>query len=286
MRYMFLRYPEGKYKAVTLSYDDGCYQDKRFASIITKFGLKCTFNLNSDLLGVNRGFIKCLSTNEIKENILAFGHEVAIHGANHKANGNIRAIDGIYDVLKCRLELEKEFGQIVRGMAYPDTGVRLFNNGTTYERVKQYLTDLDIIYSRTTASTEKFDMPSDWHSWNPTAHHNNENIFELINTFVDLTVPSYLPLAAPKLFYLWGHSYEFDKDNNWDKLEKICELLSDKSDIWYATNGEIYDYVKAYDSLIISADGSIIYNPSLVTVWFFVDGKGYSIKSGETLNLE
>ena len=88
------------------------------------------------------------------------------------------------------------------------------------------------------------------------------------------------------LFYVWGHSYEFDRNDNWDHLERICEQISGKSDVWYATNMEIYDYVEAYRSLIFSADGLRVYNPTLVKIWFNLDGKDYSIASGETLICE
>ena len=42
----------GKKKAITFSYDDGVTQDIRFIELLNKYGLKCTFNLNSDLLGL------------------------------------------------------------------------------------------------------------------------------------------------------------------------------------------------------------------------------------------
>ena len=87
------------------------------------------------------------------------------------------------------------------------------------------------------------------------------------------------------MFYLWGHSYEFDNNDNWDVIEKFAQIASGHDHIWYATNIEIYDYVKAYDSLVFSADGSRIYNPTLITVWFDIDGTVYNIKSGETLVL-
>ena len=125
MRYQFLRFPEGKAKAVTLSYDDGCPEDIRFSDRITEAGLKCTFNLNSD---VNTA----LSTEQIKEKFLSRGHEIAVHGAYHRALGTQRAIEGIKDVLNCRLALEERFGMIIRGMAYPDKGIRFFENGATY----------------------------------------------------------------------------------------------------------------------------------------------------------
>ena len=40
MRYKFLRFPGGKPKAVTLSYDDGVPEDRRFSDTITKYGIK------------------------------------------------------------------------------------------------------------------------------------------------------------------------------------------------------------------------------------------------------
>ena len=51
MQYRFLRYPGGKGKAVTLSYDDGCRDDIRLAKTLTAYGIRCTFNLNSGLFG-------------------------------------------------------------------------------------------------------------------------------------------------------------------------------------------------------------------------------------------
>ena len=47
MKYRFLRFPEGKFKAVTFSYDDGVKADIRLASIFNQCGLKGTFNINT-----------------------------------------------------------------------------------------------------------------------------------------------------------------------------------------------------------------------------------------------
>jgi len=283
MRYKFLRFPGGKPKAVTLSYDDGVPEDRRFSDTITKYGIKCTFNLNNDELRKNN-----YQKAEIEEIFLSRGHEVAVHGAMHRAEGTLRPIEGIRDVLDCRLELESKLGIIVRGMAYPDSGITYFTNNADYESVKAYLKSLDIKYSRTLAGdNDLFALPSDWYAWMPTAHHKNPKIMEYAEEFVnlDLSTKTYCARRQPRLFYMWGHSYEFERDNNWNLLDEICEKLSGKDDIWYATNGEIYDYVEAYNSLSYSADGTIIYNPTLFEIWFDVDGKIYSIKPGETLKI-
>ncbi len=283
IRYQFLRFPEGKCKAVTLSYDDGCEQDLRFSDIITKAGLKCTFNLNNNILRNGR-----LSDEDIKKYFLDRGHEIAIHGAKHSAQGYQRPIEGIKEVLNNRLELEQRFDRIIRGMAYPDSGIVFYENGANYETIRTYLKDLDIAYARSLGSDNSaFRIPSDWHNWIPTAHHKNPNLMEFIEKFKNMD-PSkgWHSSHSPRLFYLWGHSFEFDMDNNWELLDEICEKLSGLEDVWYATNIEIYDYVKAYQSLVHSADGTMVYNPTLITVWFETDGKTYSVKPGETIRVD
>lgn len=276
MRYRFLRYPGGKAKAVTLSYDDGCVTDKRFSDVITKAGLKCTFNICSN---------SSLSDEEIKEYFLDRGHEVAVHCAHHRAPGVQSAIVGIKEVLDCRLALEEKFDMIIRGMAYPDTGITYFTNGADYENIKRYLTDLDIAYARTLGGDNRdFRLPNDWHAWMPTVRHANHEALEYIDEFVNFEMhPSvYIARRYPRLFYLWGHSFEFDGANNWELLDTICEKLGNKEDTWYATNMEIYEYVKAYDSLVFSADETKMYNPTLFDIWLEIDGEVMCIKSGET----
>ena len=87
------------------------------------------------------------------------------------------------------------------------------------------------------------------------------------------------------MFYLWGHSYEFDNDDNWEIIEKFAEYVGNKDDIWYATNIELYDYVKAYEQLQVSVDKTIIHNPTAIDVWFMENGKTYCVHGGETLKL-
>lgn len=283
MRYRFLRFPGGKEKAVTLSYDDGVKEDLRLSDVITEHGIKCTFNLNSSKFYSDA----YVTENDVKEYFLDRGHEIAVHGAYHRAEGALRPIEGIKEVLDCRLELEKRFDIIIRGMAYPDSGIGRLVNGVTYESIKSYLTELDIAYSRTLGGdNNSFELPADWHAWMPTAHHNNPKIMEYIDEFLKIDAANgYVAAGRPRLFYIWGHSYEFKNNNNWEHLDEICSKLGGKDDIWYATNMEIYNYVQAYNSLVYSADGNTIYNPTLYTIWMSVDKEIYKIGSGETIKL-
>jgi len=283
MMTVFMRYPKGKTKAVTFSYDDGVPQDRRLAALFDKYGMKATFNFNCESMR-EKNFTK----EQIQEYFLSKGHEIAVHGANHRANGNLRPIEGIRDVLDCRLELEKKCNSIIRGMAYPDTGINLMGSFGTYEDIKKYLIELDIAYARTLGKdNNSFLLPSDFHAWMPSAHHNNPKIMEFIDEFLnlDLSVKTYHARRHSRLLYIWGHSFEFDRNDNWEHIEEICKKLADNNEIWYATNIEIYDYVEAYKNLHYSADGHMIYNPALFTVYLDVDGKLYSIKPGETIRI-
>ncbi len=285
MKYLYLRYPQGKAKAVTFSYDDGAKYDIRFSEIMNKNGIKGTFNLNGDyIIGEDDGWH--MNINEVKENILDSGHEIAVHGSRHLAPGRVLTSMALNDCLKCRIDLEETFGIIINGMAYPDSGITEMTNGNTYEEIKGYLKSAGIVYARTLGGdNDKFDLPEDFLAWMPTAYHINSELFDMIKKFNDLNPDDTNKYKDPKLFYLWGHSYEFNRDNSWDRIEKACQELGNKSDVWYATNGEIYNYIKGYNSLVFSANGKTVYNPNCFEIWFNIDGETLSVKPGEMLNI-
>ena len=281
MKYFFLRFPGGKPKAVTFSYDDGVRDDIRFSEILNAHGMKGTFNINSAFIGRNTN----LTAEEIQTHLLDRGHEIAVHGECHMAPGIVTPARGMMDVLNCRLSLENTFARIVRGMAYPDSGITKMHNGNDYATVRAYLQSAGIVYARTLGGDNNtFRLPDDFLAWMPTAHHTNPKLFDLCDEFLALDEKAiHHTRGYPRLFYLWGHSFEFPRDNNWDLIERFCEKMGGREDTWYATNMEIYEYVTAYHSLVMSTDCNRIYNPTLHTVWMIADGKDYTIAPGQTL---
>lgn len=283
MKYRFLRFPGGKSKAVTFSYDDGCKEDPKFSEIIASYGIKCTFNINGDEFRGERA----MSKEHLEQYFLSKGHEVALHGYNHRAAGAVRPAELLREVLENRIEMENKLGMIIRGMAYPDSGITRMHTGTSYAEIKDCLSKLDIAYCRTLGGdNERFMLPEDWHAWMPTAHHDNPKIMGYIKNFLSLDPDSAKSSNRfPRLFYLWGHAFEFERNDNWNHLDDICKELSGHDNVWYATNIEIYDYVKAYDSLVYSADSSMIYNPTLVKLWLDIGGDTVTVEPGQTIKL-
>lgn len=289
MKYRFMRFPQGKQKAVTFSYDDGVKSDIKLAEIFENHNIKATFNIVSQGLAEEKSDW-FLTKEEIEKHLLKQGHEIAIHGASHLAPGKLRPIDGIREILKCRETLEKIFGTIIRGMAYPNSGITQMESGRTYSETRSYLKSMDIAYARTLdGDNDLFRLPDDWLAWMPTAHHNNEKIFDYIKKFngIENNDSVYCDERYPRLFYVWGHSFEFDRNRNWDRIETICSKLGGRSDTWYATNMEIYEYTAAYNALIFSADGTFVHNPTEMELWFeIIEDRIYSIKSGETIHIK
>ena len=271
-------YPEGKTKVLTMSYDDGVLQDERLINVFDKYGIKGTFNLNSGFMGqidkINvRGNItnhSHISSERIRE--VYKNHEVAIHTLTHPSLPRLTKDMLIYEVIEDKKNLEELVGYPVRGMAYPF--------GTYDKRVIQTLKELNIEYSRSVVTTNNFELPEEYLAWAGTCHHNYEKLFELAQSFIDKEEHD-----KPSLFYLWGHSYEFDSDNNWEVIEEFCRLVGNNSKVWYATNIEIVDYLNAQKSLKFSATGSSVYNPSGVDVWISINGKVVEIEKGNVLAL-
>jgi len=232
-----MEWTKSKLKAVTFSFDDGVTQDIKLINLLDKYGLKCTFNLNSELLG-KRGLLSCgdrpishykIHPDDVKR--IYEGHEVAVHTLTHP---NLTAIadDGevIRQVEQDRLNLSELVGYEVVGMAYPCGGV---NND---DRVAKLIRDnTGVKYCRTITSTNKFDAQDTLYRFNPTVYTARmDTAMELARQFVELEADT------PKIFYLWGHAYEMDYHSDcWVKLEELFMLLSDRDDIFYGTNKEV-----------------------------------------------
>ena len=276
----FLRFPSFLLKAVTLSYDDGVSQDYRLIDIMKKNGLKGTFNINSGRIGTqrqgsNRRFI---CADEIEKLYIESGNEVAVHGEYHYSLDTVSLAVATNEVIADRKNLEKLLTRRITGMAYA--------NGAYNDDVVRILEDCGIEYARTVTVTGGFEIPTDWLRLAGTCRHRDPKLMEYAKEFIEAKAPSYMWANRPKLFYLWGHSYEFDDDNNWNVIEEFCEYVGNRDDIWYATNGEIFNYVQAYDRLKYSTDGKIIYNPSAIDVYLCYFGQNLLVKAGETVKID
>lgn len=275
---MYMKLKDGKSKVLTLSYDDGVVQDIRLIGIMDKYGLKGTFNINTGWYlpedAVREKYYGRMKLSEAQELYINSGHEVAVHALNHSFLERLKADEAMWEVLEDRRNIEKQYGTLARGMAYP--------YGTYSDDVVEILKRCGICYSRTVKATLNFKFPTNWLTLHPTCHHRDPQLMELAKKFVE-TKPRYS--SDNWMFYVWGHSYEFDDKDNWNVIEEFAEYVGGKEDVWYATNIEIYDYIKAYEALQSSVDKTIVHNPTAVDVWFVQNDKTYCVLGGQTIKL-
>ena len=274
---LFMRFPEGRAKALTFSYDDGVEQDIRLVEILNKHGMKGTFNVNSGGYATEEkraAGSRRMTQREVTELFADSVHEVAVHSDTHPFLNTLPDGVAAYEVIKDREALEQQFGKVIRGMAYP--------MGTFDDELVAVLKSCGIAYARTTVSTEKFSIPTDWLRMPATCHHKNPRLMELAKQFTEKEISN-----TPILFYLWGHTYEFDDNDNWHVIEEFTDYMGGREkEIWYATNIEIYEYVQDYERLVWSVDGTMVQNPTARTLWFSLNGTVYSIGAGEFLRVE
>lgn len=217
-------------KAVTFSYDDGVEQDQRLVQLFNQYHVKCTFNLNSGIetpestWQYREATVRRMSP-EMMQGIYD-GHEIAVHGTVHAHPNELKPAEFEEEFLADRVRLEQQFGTKIFGMAYAF--------GEYNDTVVDYLKENGFLYGRNIDSTHNFRLQTDLLRFCPTCHHNDDDVFDLIETFLNDDS------EEPKLFYIWGHAYEFDGFQNWDRMERILRLLSGKDDVFYGTNQECF----------------------------------------------
>jgi hypothetical protein len=109
-------------------------------------------------------------------------------------------------------------------MAYPF--------GTYNDLVVKTVGACGLKYARGVQSSYAFDLPANLLTFRPTCHHKDSRLMELAEQFINLKP------AVPQVFYLWGHSYEFDMDHNWQVIEEFCRVMANRDDMYYATNAQ------------------------------------------------
>ena len=270
---LFLRFPEFKTRAVTFSYDDGYIEDRQLVSVLNRYGMKGTFNINAGNIQGNARKIP------LEEMVALYqGHEIASHSFTHPHLDSLDSGGIAYQIIRDREALEEIVAKPVTGFAYP---YGLKSDG---DRIAACLQNCGIRYARTTVSTHDFALPENPLFWNPTCHHADSALLTLAEAFFkpdDLEHPWRI---TPQLFYIWGHSYEFQ--NNWTLLEQICQTFGNTPRVWYATNGEIIDYIHAFRALRRSANGQYIYNPTDTDIYVVANGKQVVLKKATLTTLK
>jgi hypothetical protein len=263
------RFPQGKRKALVLSYDDGSEHDRHLIEILNHYGLHGTFHLNSGKLGAAHH----VSRQEI--NSLYAGHEVACHTVSHCDLTSLSAAEIRSEVEYDKRALEDLSGQPVRGLAYPF--------GSYDEHVVRCLSELGMNYARTTTNTGRFELPTTFLTWHPTCHHNLA--MDLGKRFL---AQEHEEL---RIMLVWGHSYELDgfmtgdRSKDWQYMGSFCQLMHGQGDIYSTTAAEVAAYLQGVQHMTLCDSEPRLRNPSTCVLWVSVRGRVFEIPPDGALDL-
>lgn len=259
-------YPQGKAKAFQLTYDDGVLQDVPLVQLLNRYGIKATFNLNSQLMA--EGFawthpngmqVVRLSPEAAKG--LYDGHEIASHTLTHPYMQDLSREELLWQMGQDRENLQKLFGREVLGFAVP---FHYYD-----QQIADCAREVGFAYARTSDLTFGYTPCRAWYHWKTGMYH----VLPEFGAYVEGFFASDEELA---LCQIVGHSYDLDAENLWDTLEGICQRVAAREDIWCCTHLELVRYLQAMEAF----DGS---NRSDQTLWFSVDGHEQALAPGETL---
>jgi len=261
-------YPKGKRKAFNITYDDGVLQDVRFVSLLNRFELKGTFNLNSQLMEEEFAWIHPNGM-EVKRlgigaaQSLYDGHEIASHTLTHPYMHDLPEFEIIRQLNEDKQRLESIFGREVAGFAVPF----------------DYYSDLiarsaevcGFEYARMSEFSLSFAPCTDWYHWKTGVYHIMPELLPFVEGFLDTNQE----LAVCQIV---GHSYDLDAENLWETMERICETVAAQEDVWFCTNLELVRYLKAMTQF----DGT---NRSSIDLWFESKGELIVVHPGDSLNI-
>jgi hypothetical protein len=195
------------------------------------------------------------------------GHEVASHTLNHPdltKSSNIEILKEVNDDIK---NLEKLLDYPILSFAYPF--------GTFNNEVIKILAQTKLTSARTIKNTYNFNLPDTFLAWHPTCHHNEA--YKYVAEFKQSTQP----LAV---FYIWGHSWEFDygiEHNSWEYFENLCSQLVLDKDTWSAGAGELSQYL--YSGKMLAEKGGALYNNSTIMLYVRHKEKVHKLKPGKKI---
>ena len=261
-------YPGGRPKAFNITYDDGVLQDVRFVRLLNRYGLKGTFNLNSQLMQEEfewvheKGLtIKRLSAEKAVK--LYAGHEIASHTLTHPYMENLPEEEITRQMQQDKENLQQIFGRPVTGFAVPFS---------YYSPLIAYCaTKRGFEYARCSAERYTYSPPANYYWWAAGAYHINPRWRKFADEF-------FLSDTELALCQIVGHSYDLDTENMWQEMESLLQRVARDATVATMTNRQLVRYLKAVRQ--VNTNSKIIRNTTDTDLWYEINGKTVRIPAG------
>ena len=226
---------------VTTSWDDGLLLDRKIAVLLLKFGLKGTFYVSPN----NREFPKnkLLTRTDIVS--LSKNFEIGAHTLTHPALTEINADEAKKEIIKSKRYLEKITKKNIKSFCYP--------KGKYNPDIRDMVSDSGFIYART-VKRFGFKLPNNLFESETSidCYKHYQDVVKIFNfshwkfgefwenmDWEILAKRTFNRLSGGDVYHLWGHSWIIDKNNEWEKLERVLSYISRRNNIIYCENKDL-----------------------------------------------
>lgn len=267
-------YPNGKKKAFNITYDDGVTQDIRFVQLLDRYGIKGTFNLNSQLMAQqfewihpNGMTVRRLPPHAVVQ--LYKNHEVASHTLTHPYMHDMSKDEIMRQLGQDKHNLQQLFGREIAGFAVPFSFYS--------DLIADCARECGFEYARCSEERYSYNPPQNYYWWAAGAFHLNPQMWSFADGF--FATDSQLALCQ-----IVGHSYDLDAEDMWQAIEGLLKRVALDVDVICLTNLQLVRYLKAMDSAEISAHSII--NNSDTTLWFGINGQATAVSPHTTFEIK
>jgi peptidoglycan/xylan/chitin deacetylase (PgdA/CDA1 family) len=227
----------GNHLIVTTSWDDGHKCDLVLMKLLDTYGIKGTFYASQKYLDAPLG--------EQDLKVIDQSHEIGAHTLTHPFLTRLPDDAVRREIVGSKEFLERVLGHEIRMFCYP--------NGRYNPRIQQMVKSLGFVAART-CTPGSFSLPDDPFSWHVSLHASNGSPLSTCGIWKDNHLPfsslldweiraKYLfdhACESGGVYHLWGHSWEIEERDEWDKLERVLKYISRRQNVAYLTNGQIF----------------------------------------------
>ncbi len=308
-----LLYPNYSRKCITFTIDDGNNKmDEKFLSIVKPVGIKGSFNLCShSLLQYSPEYLRAFYdgyelTNHCKHHPMAMvdGVEYNFHSAEELDTAvfvgketelyPFEGVEGLYYVMtargkrlmadnfaylrlaqECHEELETIFGKgTINAYVWPFCEQR---NREVVEGIRSMGYRFGIRKTGCVLDSTDFAPPTDINAWSYNA--DNRNLLAVMEKYENT------PDNGSLRFFAFGvHSWDFERDQNWCDLQAFADKYGSRPDeYWYATVGEIFEYIDAINKLTVT--DTEMSNNSNISLYITIDGERTTVPPHTTVKI-
>jgi hypothetical protein len=244
-------------------------QDIRFVELLNRYGLKGTFNLNSELMEQEFEWIhesgmtvKRLGADVVRN--LYNGHEIASHTLTHPYMHDKTDEQLLWEIGEDKRRLERLFGRDVAGFAVP------FDYYS--DKIARCVKNCGFEYGRMSEESRNYSPWQDPFYWKCGIFHLSPDLDRFIDGFFDTE-------EELALCQIVGHSYDLDAADLWGKMDAICRRVSQDQNVLPMTHIELVRYIREMDRAVMT--DCFIQNNSDIDLWFRIGEQVWMLRPGE-----